>query len=263
MCRYLPIGGFKPFIDDTMKLAYGSNADVLQNKQVAAVQALSGTGACRLMAEFQKRYMPNSKILIPKPTWANHHNIWRDAGVSKQEFRYYKPQTRGLDFEGMMEDLEVCCDNVVFDGSAISDRCSRVLLGYLTWRGLLCLRDIAFDFIMPHSCCLYGVGKILPPSMKSTVGTSASFFLTIIVLPSSHFDGHESLMNSQRRSMPHECVHHLMPSMEAALSVLLPCGLHACTLDLFCAGSSWRVLDLASCMRAQPHWRRPLSRTVG
>ena len=105
-CRYQPIGGYKPFIDETMKLAYGDNADVLRNKQVAAVQALSGTGACRLMAEFQRRYLPQSKVLIPKPTWANHHNIWRDAGVDKQEFRYYNPSTQGLDFDGMMEDLK-------------------------------------------------------------------------------------------------------------------------------------------------------------
>lgn len=108
LCRYLPIGGFKPFIDVTMKLAYGDNADVLANKQVAAVQALSGTGACRLMAEFQNRYLPNSKVLIPKPTWSNHHNIWRDAKVPAGEFRYYKPETRGLDYDGMLEDLKVC-----------------------------------------------------------------------------------------------------------------------------------------------------------
>ena len=41
VCRYLPIGGFKPYIDVTMKLAYGDNADVLKNNQVAAVQACS------------------------------------------------------------------------------------------------------------------------------------------------------------------------------------------------------------------------------
>jgi aspartate aminotransferase, mitochondrial len=65
----LPIGGYKPFIDETMKLAYGDSAAVLANKQVAAVQTLSGTGACRLMAEFQRRYLPGTKVLIPKPTW--------------------------------------------------------------------------------------------------------------------------------------------------------------------------------------------------
>lgn len=59
------------------------------------------------MAEFQHRYLPKSAVLIPKPTWANHHNIWRDARVPIKEFRYYKPETRGLDYEGMLEDLKV------------------------------------------------------------------------------------------------------------------------------------------------------------
>lgn len=59
------------------------------------------------MAEFQHRYLPKTSVLIPKPTWSNHHNIWRDARVPAQEFRYYKPETRGLDYDGMLEDLKV------------------------------------------------------------------------------------------------------------------------------------------------------------
>lgn len=47
---------------------------------MAAVQALSGTGACRLFADFQSRFLPGSKILIPSPTWSNHHNVsWEGA----------------------------------------------------------------------------------------------------------------------------------------------------------------------------------------
>ena len=60
------------------------------------MQALSGTGACRLMAEFQHRYMPKSTVLIPKPTWSNHHNIWRDARVPAQEFRSVLPAISSL-----------------------------------------------------------------------------------------------------------------------------------------------------------------------
>lgn len=51
--------------------------------------------------------MPGSKVYIPDPTWANHFNIWRDAGVEWAKYRYYKPDTRGLDFEGLMEDIHV------------------------------------------------------------------------------------------------------------------------------------------------------------
>ena len=32
-------------------------------------------------------------------------SIWRDAQVEQQQYRYYKPETRGLDQEGLLEDL--------------------------------------------------------------------------------------------------------------------------------------------------------------
>ncbi|CAN6706375.1 unnamed protein product [Malus baccata var. baccata] len=73
---------------------------------IAAVQALSGTGACRLFADFQKRFRPESQIYIPVPTWANHHNIWRDAHVPQKTFHYYHPETKGLDFAGLVDDIK-------------------------------------------------------------------------------------------------------------------------------------------------------------
>ena len=47
------------------------------------------------------------QVHITKPTWSNHHNIFNDAGVGKKEYRYYKPETKGLDFEGLIDDLKV------------------------------------------------------------------------------------------------------------------------------------------------------------
>lgn len=57
--------GLRDFNAESIKLAYGEDSPVLANKQVAAVQSLSGTGSCRLFAEFQKRFLPNSSIYIP------------------------------------------------------------------------------------------------------------------------------------------------------------------------------------------------------
>ena len=38
----------------------------------------------------------------------NHKSIFKAAGFSSvKEYRYWKPATRGLDFEGMLEDLRV------------------------------------------------------------------------------------------------------------------------------------------------------------
>lgn len=56
---------------------------------------------------FKHSFMPNSEVYISVPTWANHHNIWRDANVGQKPYRYYKPETRGLDFDGFMEDIKV------------------------------------------------------------------------------------------------------------------------------------------------------------
>lgn len=33
----------------------------------------------------------------------------RATGVERELYRYYKPETCGLDFEGMIADLEVIC----------------------------------------------------------------------------------------------------------------------------------------------------------
>lgn len=64
------MGGSVKFNDLSVQLAYGENAECLSSKRVASVQALSGTGACRLLAEFQKRFLPEAQIFIPDPTWA-------------------------------------------------------------------------------------------------------------------------------------------------------------------------------------------------
>lgn len=64
------MGGSNHMVEETLKLAYGDNSEFIKDKRIAAVQTLSGTGACRLFADFQKRYQPESEIYIPVPTWA-------------------------------------------------------------------------------------------------------------------------------------------------------------------------------------------------
>ena len=43
--EYLPIGGLKSFTQNSVKLAFGEDAQCIQEGRVAAVQTLSGTGA--------------------------------------------------------------------------------------------------------------------------------------------------------------------------------------------------------------------------
>lgn len=77
--RYLPIGGLKEFNNVSVKLAYGDDSPAIQDARVAAVQTLSGTGSCRLMAEFMQRWMQGSKVLrshTPKVVhWVLHVSL--------------------------------------------------------------------------------------------------------------------------------------------------------------------------------------------
>ncbi|CAN4105073.1 unnamed protein product [Withania somnifera] len=104
--EYLPMGGSVNMIEESLKLAYDENSDLIKEKRIAAIQALSGTGACRIFADFQKRFCPDSQIYIPVPTWSNHHNIWRDAHVPQRTYHYYHPESKGLDFAAMMDDIK-------------------------------------------------------------------------------------------------------------------------------------------------------------
>ncbi|KAL8274629.1 hypothetical protein Esti_001458 [Eimeria stiedai] len=92
----------------TQKLVFGENSKVLKEGRVASCQSLSGTGALRVAADFIASFLPNCKcVYLSKPTWSNHHNIFGlAAGLDIREYRYWDPATKGVEFEGLLEDLE-------------------------------------------------------------------------------------------------------------------------------------------------------------
>ncbi|KAJ4829528.1 L-asparaginase 1 [Turnera subulata] len=101
-------------VEESVKLVYGRDSDVIKEERFAGVQALSGTGACRLFAEFQKRSHPESRIYMPDPTWSNHHNIWSDAKVPERTFHYYNSDSKGLNFAALMDDVKNAPDGSFF-----------------------------------------------------------------------------------------------------------------------------------------------------
>ncbi|KMZ73817.1 Aspartate transaminase [Zostera marina] len=103
--EYLPITGLADFNKSSAKLILGSDSPAIQENRVATVQCLSGTGSLRVGAEFLKKHYNQHTIYIPSPTWGNHPKIFMMAGLSVKTYRYYDPATRGLDFEGLQQDL--------------------------------------------------------------------------------------------------------------------------------------------------------------
>ena len=64
------MGGNIKMIEESLKLAYGEDPGFIKDKRIATVQVLSGTGACHLFADFQKRFSPDSQIYVPTPKWS-------------------------------------------------------------------------------------------------------------------------------------------------------------------------------------------------
>eukprot|EP01138_Halocafeteria_seosinensis_P014970 gb/GECG01015282.1/.p1 GENE.gb/GECG01015282.1/~~gb/GECG01015282.1/.p1 ORF type:complete len:447 (+),score=47.27 gb/GECG01015282.1/:1-1341(+) len=106
--EYAPIAGVPGFAELAAEFMYGHQSPALQENRVASVQALSGTGALRVMGSFLKEFLANGEakpIYLPNPTWGNHNKVFTAAGLVPKQYRYYDRENIGLDFEGMYEDI--------------------------------------------------------------------------------------------------------------------------------------------------------------
>ena len=100
---YLPIDGNPDYGRHAPQLLFG---DLLSPDRVATVQTPGGTGALRIAGDFLHRIYPGASLWLSQPTWANHPNVFRAAGVSLQEYSYFRAETSSLDFDAMMSDLQ-------------------------------------------------------------------------------------------------------------------------------------------------------------
>lgn len=102
--------------------AYAASQQLFANGRVATAQTPGGTGALRVGADFIHRALPQAKIWVSNPTWANHYNIFESAGLEVGDYRYYDAASQSLDFAGMLASLQAvpagdvvllhaCCHN--------------------------------------------------------------------------------------------------------------------------------------------------------
>lgn len=119
---YLPIDGIVAYDTGVKNLVFGANSDVVTSGRVATVQAIGGTGGLKIGADFLKKISPEAKVLISDPSWENHRALFTNAGFVVENYRYYDAATRGIDFAGMLSDLNAapagtivllhaCCHN--------------------------------------------------------------------------------------------------------------------------------------------------------
>jgi len=111
--EYLPQRGDVEYSALCQKLIFGGDSKLLKDGCVATVQTLSGTGALRLGAEFVKRYAPGVAIYCSSPTWGTHTSIMDHAEVPVKSYRYWDPESKGLNLKGMLEDIEGAPDGSI------------------------------------------------------------------------------------------------------------------------------------------------------
>lgn len=103
---YLPIDGLADYRTQVQKLVFGENSKAVMENRVATIQTLGGTGALKVGGDFLHAAYPQSQIWISDPAWDNHHAIFKGAGLTTNHYRYYDSATRGLDFDGLVQDLK-------------------------------------------------------------------------------------------------------------------------------------------------------------
>ncbi|GAA6181688.1 aspartate/tyrosine/aromatic aminotransferase [Shimia sp. NS0008-38b] len=89
-------------------------AGVVERDRLAAAATPGGTGAIRQAFELIKMANPKARVFVSDPTWPNHISMLQYLGIEMVKYRYFDDETRGVNFDGMMEDLaEVTRDDVV------------------------------------------------------------------------------------------------------------------------------------------------------
>ena len=119
---YLPIDGIVAYDQAVQKLLFGADSPLLAAGRVVTTQAVGGTGALKIGADFLKQLSPNATVAISDPSWENHRALFETAGFPVQNYRYYDAATHDVNRAGMLEDLNAlpsgsiivlhaCCHN--------------------------------------------------------------------------------------------------------------------------------------------------------
>lgn len=103
---YLSIEGTPAYNQAVQQLLFGAQSAVIANDRARTAQAPGGTGALRIAAEFMVRQLGITRIWVSNPTWANHGNIFKAAGLEVMQYAWYDAQTRGLAFDQLQQDFQ-------------------------------------------------------------------------------------------------------------------------------------------------------------
>lgn len=103
---YLPPAGDALFNRGITRLVLGADSAALGAERVSSIQTPGGCGALRIGAEIVHAAAPNARVWVSDPTWPVHMPLFGSVGLGFASYRYYERATHGVDFEGMVADLQ-------------------------------------------------------------------------------------------------------------------------------------------------------------
>jgi aspartate aminotransferase len=150
--EYVPIDG-KPEHKKPVQQLIFSDAEI-ETGNIATAQALSGTGSLSLIGSFLTELKGSKVIHLPSPTWGNHNAIFKRSGFEVKSYTYYKPETRGFDYDGMIASMnEMAAGDVILlhacaqnpTGVDPSDEQWQTIVDLCKSRGLIVVLDNAYQ----------------------------------------------------------------------------------------------------------------------
>lgn len=151
---YLPIDGLASYNKEVQKLMLGSDSQVIAEGRAVTVQAIGGTGALKIGADFLKRFYPDAGVWLSRPSWENHQQLFEAAGFVVNAYPYFDPETHGLNFAGMLETLKsiprggivilhACCHNPT--GVDLTEEQWKLVVDTVREGGLIPFLDFAYQ----------------------------------------------------------------------------------------------------------------------
>ncbi|MEF8698909.1 MAG: amino acid aminotransferase [Candidatus Accumulibacter sp. UW26] len=151
---YQPIDGLPAYNQAVQKLLFGDASVLLEEGRVLTIEALGGTGALKVGADYLRRLLPEATVFISNPSWENHRALFETAGFVVETYPYYDADTRGVDFAAMQAALEAmpagsivvlhaCCHNPT--GADLTVTQWEKVIETISARRLLAFIDFAYQ----------------------------------------------------------------------------------------------------------------------
>lgn len=178
--NYLPIDGLTGYRQACQNLLFGPNHEAVQSGRIATTASLGGSGALRIGAEFIHHWLPDAKVYVSNPTWANHIGIFESAGCKVNKYPYYDPDTNGIkiaELKNFLSNLEAgnivllhpCCHNPTGIDPTVQQWDD--ILTIIKQQGLIPFMDFAYQ----------GLGEDLDQdayAIRKAVDLGLSFFVS-------------------------------------------------------------------------------------